>query len=153
MYYSRFRNLCQIRTILMFWAPFELEFGLNHLRLEWRIFLEQDTVSPMFGLCERERENLRFHVSIIADSLFIVNFWCNTYQTSIFVLFDLKGHQIVLWSSASYKMQTTCVPHKSVASTRHCPFRPIYPALAQLIPDSYQTSAPDGKSPTNINFI
>jgi hypothetical protein len=58
----------------MFWAPFELEFGINHLRLEWRIFLEQDTVSPMFGLCERKGENLRFHVSIIADSLFIVNY-------------------------------------------------------------------------------
>ena len=59
----------------MFWAPFELEFRLNHLRLEWRIFLEQDTVSPMFGESERERENLRFHVSIIADSLFIVKLW------------------------------------------------------------------------------
>lgn len=65
----------------MFWAPFELEFGLNHLRLEWRIFLEQDTVSPMFGLCERERENLRFHVSIIADSLFIVKLWFGSEST------------------------------------------------------------------------
>ena len=50
-------------------------FAIHHFWLEWRIFLEQDTVSPMFGLCERERENLRFHMSIIADSLFIVKLW------------------------------------------------------------------------------
>ena len=74
MYYSRFGNLCQV-ALDMFWSPFELEFGLNHLRLKRRIFLEQDTMRPYFGLRNREREKLRFHVSIIADSLFIVKLW------------------------------------------------------------------------------
>ena len=48
---------------------------LHDLRLEGCIFLKKDTVSPMFGLFNRERENLRFHASIISYPLFIVKLW------------------------------------------------------------------------------
>ena len=47
-------------------------FAIHHFWLEGRVFLKEDTVSPMFGLHDLKRENLRFHLSIIAYSLFIV---------------------------------------------------------------------------------
>lgn len=56
----------------MLGTPFVGVLTLYNLRLEGRIFLEKDTMGPMFGLFNREREYLRFHVSIIADTLFIV---------------------------------------------------------------------------------
>ena len=53
-------------------TPFVGVLTLYNLRFEGSIFLEKDTMGPVFGLFKREREYLRLHVSIIADTLFIV---------------------------------------------------------------------------------
>ena len=41
-------------------------FTIDDLRLEGSVFLKENTMGPVFGLFNRERKDLLFHVSIIA---------------------------------------------------------------------------------------
>ena len=59
----------------MLWFTLVGVLTLHHFGFEGRIFLEQNTMGPMFGLFKREREYLRFHASIIAYPVFIVKLW------------------------------------------------------------------------------
>lgn len=57
----------------MFWFTLILKFGLHNLRFERCVFIEQHTMSPMFGLFNFEGYDFSFHVTIIVEELFIVN--------------------------------------------------------------------------------
>lgn len=61
-----FSSILFLRLVFVFGFALVGVFAIDNLRLEGSVFTEQNTMDPMLGLYNRERENLRFHVSIIA---------------------------------------------------------------------------------------